>query len=312
MEQSSDIEPLMTPNTENVTEFEQARPTLTGLAYRITGSYAEAEDVVQDVYFSWRTLDHSTISNPRSWLVTACTRKAIDSLRAARNSRTEYIGPWLPEPLQTDYLSGPDSSLLLSESVTTAFLVVMERLSPKERAAFILREVFEQDYCQVAESLGVSEAACRKLVSRAKTNVKDQPKKTQPPPERQDEIIAAFNAAVRTGDTGRLTELISDDIVLKADGGGKVIAVRRPLEGRTTVLKFTTKVLFRAWAEQSVRTVEFNASRALLIEKDDVPTALVTLAYDEFEKLCDIFIVRNPDKLAHVKAASEFQGRLLT
>lgn len=295
----------MKTETDNVAEFEQARPTLTGLAYRITGSYAEAEDVVQDVYFSWRTLDISTINNPRSWLVTACTRKAIDSLKAARNSRTEYIGPWLPEPLQTDYLEGPDSSMLLAESVTTAFLVVLERLSPKERAAFILREVFEQDYSQVAQSLGVSEAACRKLVSRARINVREQPRKTLPPPQRQEEIIAAFNMAVRTGETGRLTELISDDIVLQADGGGKVIAVRRPLEGRTPVEKFTTRVLFRAWAEQTISTVEFNAGRALLVEKDNRPTALVTLAYDETEKLCDIYIVRNPDKLAHLKSASD-------
>ncbi len=295
----------MRADIKNATEFEQARTTLTGLAYRITGSYAEAEDVVQDVYFSWRALDHTTIDNPRGWLVTACTRKAIDTLRAARISRTEYIGPWLPEPLQTDYMEGPDESMMLAESVTTAFLVVLERLSPKERAAFILREVFEQDYGQVAESLGVSEAACRKLVSRARANVKEQPKKSLPPPERQDEIIAAFNMAVRTGETGRLTELISDDIVLQADGGGKVIAVRRPLEGRTPVVKFATRVLFRAWAEQIVTPVEFNAGRALLIEKDNVPTALVTLAYDETEKLSDIYIVRNPDKLAHVKAIND-------
>lgn len=294
----------MTVDRDATETFEQARPVLTGLAYRILGSYAEAEDVVQDSFLAWMAADPTGISRPRSWLMTVCTRKAIDTLRSARVSRTSYVGPWLPEPVGTDLLVSPEDTVALSESATTAFLLVLERLSPKERAAFLLRDVFGMDYSDVADGLDVSEAACRKLVSRARANVRQPQNARTVPLERQEMLVAAFEQAVRTGDTGALAVQLSKDVTLTADGGGKVPSIDRPLHGADPVLGFVGRALSRFWRGSDIGVVELNARLSLIVSSDGRPHAAVTFAYGADEKLSEVFIVRNPDKLARIGSAA--------
>lgn len=294
----------MTPDREAVETFEQARPVLTGLAYRILASYAEAEDVVQDCFLAWQAADRDAIERPRSWLMTVCSRKAIDVLRSARRARTDYVGPWLPEPVRTDYFEAPqEAAAALSDTVTTSFLLVLERLSPKERAAFLLHDVFAMDYADIAAGLDVSEPACRKLVSRARANVRQPENARTVPRERQETLVAAFERAIRTGETGPLAAMLSADATLRADGGGKVAAARKPLEGAPAVLAFVRKVLARAWRDFEIRVVEINAGLALIAYEDGLPSAAVTFGFGGDQKATDVYIVRNPDKLGHIGGA---------
>lgn len=273
---------------------------LMGLAYRILGSLAEAEDVVQEVFLAWAAADRSAIDRPRHWLTTVCTRKAIDVLRSARLSRTDYVGPWLPEPLQTDFAATPEADAALAESVTTAFLLVLERLAPKERAAFLLHDVFDLSYAEVADSLAIGEAACRKLVSRARANLRRERNLSAVSQARQEELVAAFEAAIATGNTGHLARLLSQDAVLSADSGGKVIGIREPLVGAEAVLDFVRSVLSPVWRRGALSVAEVNAGRALVLHEAGRPAAVVSFAYDDDGKACGIYIMRNPDKLARI------------
>lgn len=277
--------------------FEAARPLLTGLAYRILGSYAEAEDVVQETFLSWMAKAPEEIEKPRSWLMAVCSRKAVDALRAARRARTTYVGAWLPEPIHTVLLETPESEAELSQSITMAFLLVLERLAPKERAAFLLHEVFAMDYRQVAESLGVSEAACRKLVSRARSNVQRGEALQEVPRERQAELLAAFSAAVRTGATESLVRLLSAEVTLRADSGGKAVAIRHDLQGAGAVSGFVGRVLSPDWQDAVLEATELNARLALVVRVGGKAVAVVSFAYADDGRATAVFITRNPDKL---------------
>ncbi len=293
----------MAQSTRSNDAFEAARPMLTGLAYRILGSMAEAEDVVQDTYLSWMAAARTRIERPSSWLATVCTRKAIDSLRSAHHARTSYVGTWLPEPIHTRVLETPESELALSQNVTTAFLLVLERLAPKERAAFLLRDVFAMDYAEVAESLQISEAACRKLVSRARGKLRKNQSVQSVPLDRQDELVTAFKTAIVEGSVAQLADLLSSDATLSADSGGKVTAIRQTLEGAEAVLSFIAQVLSPAWQSTEVFASELNARRALIAREEGRTVAVVSFDYDEDLRASKIFIVRNPDKLARVGTA---------
>lgn len=285
---------------KNDDTFETARPMLTGLAYRILGSVAEAEDVVQDTYLSWIATEQSEIGRPSSWLATVCTRKAVDSLRLARHARTRYVGTWLPEPIHTQVLETPESELALSQNVTTAFLLVLERLAPKERAAFLLHDVFAMSYGEVAASLEITEAACRKLVSRARTNVRKTQSTQTVPIERQEELVTAFKTAIVEGSVAKLAGLLSSDATLSADSGGKVTAIRHTLEGSDAVLTFIAKVLSPAWQGVEIFSAELNAGRAIVLREEGRTVAVVSFAYDDDFKASGVFIMRNPDKLVRV------------
>lgn len=298
----------MEPARNPIETFEAARPMLTGLAYRILGSYAEAEDVVQDTFISWMAAEAGAIERPRSWLTAVCTRKAVDSLRAARRARTSYVGAWLPEPVHSEVLDTPESQAELSESVTMAFLLVLERLAPKERAAFLLHDVFAMDYRDVAENLGVGEAACRKLVSRARANVRRGDGGHATPRPRQDELVAAFQVAIATGATDGLARLLSAEATLRADSGGKVVAVRKTLEGAEVVLKFIRRVLSPAWRQGEISAAELNARQALVVRQEGRITAVVSFAYGADGQASSIFITRNPDKLAHLDPRDDRTG----
>lgn len=294
----------MEPNPTTLEEFESARPALTGLAYRILGAFAEAEDVVQDTFLEWMKIDQSTLDRPRSWLMTVCTRKAIDILRSARRSRTNYVGAWLPEPIHTHVLDTPETHAVLSESVTTAFLLVLERLAPKERAAFLLHDVFAMSFEEVAASLEINESACRKLVSRARSNVRHTHNSYTAPRQRQDELVAAFKVAITTGSTEQLARLLSAEATLSADSGGKVVAIRRTLEGAGAILAFVEKVLSPAWRGGEILSTELNSGRALVVRRDSQTIATVSFAYNAEFNASSVFIMRNPDKLSRLSGAA--------
>ena len=285
----------MTIHDEDDAVFARARPMLLGLAYRLLGSRADAEDAVQDTWLKWRASASKAIDNPGAWLTTLCTRRCIDMLRSAHKSRVDYVGNWLPEPLQTSAEATSDVSL--ASSLTTAFLLVLERLTPKERAAYLLHEVFDVSYAETASTLEIEETACRKLVSRARSHVEQARVRHVTPRDRQDELLAAFQAAIVGGHTDRLATLLASDVELRADSGGKVPALRETLQGKQAVLAFVGDTLRRFWGELEWDTSDLNAGRAVIVRKDGQLVASVSFAYDEHGVATGIYIVRNPDKL---------------
>ncbi|NIA70071.1 sigma-70 family RNA polymerase sigma factor [Pelagibius litoralis] len=287
-------------NREDAQVFEEARPRLLGLAYRILGSRADAEDAVQDSFLKWARAERGEIENAAAWLTTICVRRCLDLQRAAHRSRVNYVGAWLPEAVHTPVESDAEARLDLAASLTTAFLLMLERLKPKERAAYLLHEIFEMPYPEIADMLEITESTCRKWVSRAKAHIDQAKVRHVTPLEQQDQLLAAFRAAVEEGTTGPLAELLSSDIRLSTDGGGKVVALRDTLEGREAVLRFVSQGLSRYWIGFDWVVTELNGGRGVLLEKEGETVAAVSFAYDEAGKATGIFILRNPDKLAHL------------
>jgi RNA polymerase sigma-70 factor (ECF subfamily) len=273
--------------------FEAARPALRGLAYRILGSLAEAEDAVQDTFLKWQAAERSDIAVPVAWLTTVCTRRCLDLVKSAHRSRVDYVGPWLPEPVHT---ATDDAPAELAASVTTAFLLLLDRLTPKERAAYLLREIFDHDYAEVARILGLQEAACRKLVSRAQAAVRRAKSRQVVPADQQERLLDAFQLAVNSGATEPLSALLADDIALRADGGGKAAAANRVLRGRDEVLSFLTNVLGSAWPLWRQVRQEINGVLGMVLFEGDVVRASITFAFNESGALSDIYIMRNPEK----------------
>lgn len=282
--------------------FAQTAPMLTGLAYRILGSRADAEDAVQDTFLKWQDAERSGIDNPAAWLTTACTRRCIDLLRSAHRSRVDYVGSWLPEPIQAESADQPEQQLALASSLSTAFLLLLERLTPKERAAYLLYEIFEQSYADVARTLDLEEAACRKLVQRAREHVERSKVRHVTPAEQQERLLAAFETALVEGRTAPLAALLSEQIALRADGGGKATAVAEALHGRDAVLGFIEAVLHPACRDDRWLFVDLNGSRGVILERDGRIEAAISFGYDGDDRLRDIFIMRNPDKLARLEA----------
>ena len=280
--------------------FEDTRPRLLGLAYRILGTVADAEDAVQDTFLKWANADRDEIASPASWLTTTCTRRCLDLLKAAHRSRVSYVGAWLPEPIQKAVGDESGEGLELAASLKTAFLLMLERLTPKERAAYLLHDVFEMPYDEIAQTLDTREAACRKLVSRAKANISKADIRHSTPVERQNELLSAFHAAIADGSTGSLASLLSDDVRLTVDGGGKVPAILEVLKGRADVMNFLTEKLHVYWKGRDWDDVDINGERGYVIRLGQQIAASVTFAYCESGKVTDVFIMRNPEKLRNL------------
>jgi RNA polymerase sigma factor (sigma-70 family) len=289
--------------------FEQARPRLLGLAYRILGSRADAEDAVQDAWLKWRSADRAGVDNAPAWLTAVCTRRCIDLLRSAHRTRVDYVGAWLPEPIQAPAEDGPEERLALASSLQTAFLLVLERLTPRERAAYLLREIFDVPYPEVAAALGITEVACRKLVSRARAGVERSKVRRVTPLARQEQLLAAFQAAIASGEAGRLAGLLAEDVALCADGGGKVPSILNVLHGKAAVLDFILGRLRPWWGDYRWTAADLNGGRGVILRQGDAATAAVSFAYDETGAATNIYIVRNPDKLAGL---NDVAGRLIT
>jgi len=281
--------------------FDSLRPRLIGLAYRMLGSMADAEDAVQDTFLKWQGTDRTAIANPEAFLTTICTNCCLDALKAAHRKRVDYVGPWIPEPLQIDTGSDPEADLERAQSLTTAFLLLMERLSPKERAAYLLREVFGKPYGEVAAALGVSEKACRQLVSRAGKHVQAPASRFVPAPDHQQRMLDAFLTAVESGSTEQLSGLLSETVQFQSDGGGKTTALGRILEGRGDVAKYVARIMSRLWDGGPIRICNINGVRGLVLLQDGRIESALTLGYDGDGRIDRIFIIRNPDKLARLE-----------
>ncbi len=273
-----------------------------GLAYRILGTLVEAEDALQDTCVKWLNADREEIRTPAAWLTTACTRRSIDMLRAAHKSRVDYLGTWLPEPVRTAEVPGEMEGAELASSLTTAFLLMLERLSPKERAAYLLYVVFDQPYSAVADTLGIGEAACRKLVSRARGHVSEEDVRHRPSRRVQEKLLYAFQRAIESGETDALARLLSDDIKLASDGGGKVIAVPKLVIGKHRILRFVSRGLHRAWAGNTSVMTELNGCVSAIYTEDDGTVSTLSFDYDAEGLGAHIYIVRNPDKLKRLRA----------
>lgn len=282
--------------------FDSHRKRLMGVAYRMLGSTADAQDVLQDAWLRWNESDTASLRSAEAWLVTVVTRLSIDRLRAVRQEREHYSGQWLPEPLVEASPETPEQALELADDVSVAFLTVLEQLSPEERAAFVLRQVFDADYADVAAALGKSEAACRQLVHRAAERLKERRPRFTVTRDAHLKLLREFAQAAASGDLSSLRGLLADDAELVSDGGGKVRSFARVLRGaqRLAMLYFAlARRLARDGGRQDIVLAEVNGRPGLLRYIDGQLESVQSFETDG-TRITAIHSQRNPDKLARV------------
>jgi RNA polymerase sigma-70 factor (ECF subfamily) len=279
--------------------FNENRPLLFSIAYRMLGSAADAEDILQEAFLKWQRADIADMSSRKSYLSTMVTRLAMDHLESARVRREVYVGPWLPEPLVGVAADDPLAAATLAESLSTAFLLLLERLTARERAAFLLREVFDFDYPEVARILDINEANARQVVRRAKQHIAAGRSRASSDAHIAEKLARRFLDTCVTGDIDGLLAMLSPDAVAWADGGGKFAAARHPVRGADRVARFVAS-LARKWAEVGeLRVAAVNGGAGLLFSVQGELRAVVTVASsDEAESISNVFVVVNPDKLA--------------
>lgn len=282
--------------------FSQLRPRLQGMAYRMLGSAAEAEEVVQDAWLRWHDTDPSRIDNAEAWLVSVTTRLAIDRLRSAKVQRQHYVGIWLPEPLLGEDPVSPEALLERVEDVSVAFLALLERLTPEARAAYLLREVFDADYGEVAEALGKSESACRQLVHRAKQQLKDERPRHTVARETQMRLLRGFANAAARGDFASLKAMLAEDAQLMGDGGGKVPSFGVPLLGGQRIAQLYLATSLRFAGQVHLEVVVLNGQWGLLRFINGALESAQSLETDG-QRIVRIHVQRNPDKLARIATA---------
>jgi len=289
--------------------FEAQRAHLLAIAYRMLGEMSAAEDVVQEAWLRWQRPDPDEVRDPRAWLSAATVRLSLDALRKARARRETYVGPWLPEPILPDMRAlaadAAASRAELASDLSLALLHVLERLSPEERAAFILHDAFDCDYPTIARTLEKSEQACRKLVSRARERVRADRPRHSVTKEHHRALVEKFIHAAANNDPNALSSLLASDVVLYSDGGGRAAAALNPIYGTDKVIRFGLGVM-RKFAPAEGFNLEFTdingAPGYLLRTKEGVHTAL-TMEFDG-ERISAIYLVRNPDKLGRVSRPS--------
>jgi len=282
-------------------EFEAHRPRLFGLAYRMLGSAADAEDTVQDAYLRFSGAERAAIEQPGAWLAKVVTNLCLNRLTSARARREQYAGPWLPEPVLTsDGTLGPLESAERRDAVSLALLVLLERLTPTERAVYVLREAFAYGHREIAEVLELTEANCRQLYGRAVRRVAAPEARFEATPEQQEGLVSSFLTAAREGDLAGLEKLFAAEVTWWSDGGGKVSAARRPIEGREKVLRFLAGVSgWFATNDLDVTVAEVNGRAALLAHAHDRLLGVVT--FEIHDGVCThVRAVLNPDKLEFV------------
>ena len=275
--------------------FQSHRSRLFGLAYRMLGSRAEAEDLLQDAYLRWHESAADDIQSPVAFLVTITTRLCLDRLRELKHERGHYVGPWLPEPIIS--AAAPDRHLDLAEDLSMAFLTLLERLSPDERAAFLLHEVFEVGYPEIASVLERSESACRQVVHRARERVRGDRKRFDATESAKSELLERFLQAMEARDNEALLSLFAPDATWTADGGGKTAAAPRPIVGAERIAKLAIGLREKFWAAN--RTIEIatvNGETGLCIRDGERLTATLSIASDG-ERILAVYAVVNPDKL---------------
>jgi RNA polymerase sigma-70 factor (ECF subfamily) len=280
--------------------FGQYRSLLFSVSYRMLGSVADAEDMLQETFIRWQQAPAVEIRSPRAFLVTIISRLCINHLQSARVQREEYVGQWLPEPIMTGPGSDPLEIIRVDESLSMAFLVMLERLAPVERAVFLLREVFEYEYSEIAIVLGQSEANCRQILSRAKQHVSAIRPRFNTSLRKESGLLERFLKATSSGDMEGLVALLSDDVVLHSDGGGKAIALPNLILGADNVARGIFGGLQKIVPKNLVRrVVELNGELGVVGYLDGKPHSVLTLGTDK-GRIHAIYILTNPEKLPHL------------
>ncbi len=298
----------------DVEEFQRRRPLLFSIAYRMLGSATEAEDVVQDAWLRYSNAEPAELRSPKAYLATIVTRLALDRLKSARSTREEYVGPWLPEPVLTEGQPEPERALVLSESLTLAFLVLLDTLSPEERAVFLLRELFEHSYAEIASVVGGSEAGCRQLHHRAKERLASGRPRPGRSKDEKRRLAERFVNAIRAGDPNELERVLADDVGFWGDGGGRVPAARRPVLGKNAVLNLLLGIRRTALASGiapgkiSVEVAEVNYEPAMLVRVEGRLDSVYAFSI-EGGAIEAIRVVRNPDKLVYIGGQLSAGGR---
>ena len=285
--------------------FNGLRPRLRGIAYRMLGSLAEAEEVVQDAWLRWHEADYVARDDPTGWLVTVTTRLSINRLRAAKVQREHYAGMWLPEPVLTDAADSPEQMLERADDVSVAFLLMLERLTPEARAAFLLREVFDAGYDELASAIGKSEAACRQLVHRAREQLREERPRFEVSPDTHRRLLGRFAQALTGGDFSALKAMLADDAELIGDGGGKVPSFGRPMLGAQRIAQLFFAANLRLKDELRIELALINGEWGLLRFFNGVLESAQSFETDG-ERIVRIHVQRNPDKL--VRVAKAFGG----
>ncbi len=276
-------------------DFEPHRKYLVGIAYRMLGSVAEAEDAVQDAFLRWQGVDRAQVAEPRAYLARTVARLCLDRLKSARAQREEYVGTWLPEPVVEEL-----APARVADDISVALLLTLERLSPLERAAFLLHDVFDMDYAAIAGVLERSEAACRQLATRAREHVRDERPRFEPGADAEARLVGAFATAMVSGNVDALATILAEDAVFYSDGGGKRPAALNPIFGRDKIMRFLAGLQHkrRLPTAQTARPVRINGLPGFVLHE---PEGLETLALEiDGERIVAIYAIRNPDKLRHL------------
>ncbi len=295
--------PTPTRTAPQDTAFTAARPRLFAIAYRMLGTRADAEDVLQDAWMRWHQTDPSALQSAEAWLVTVVTRLSIDRLRAAKAEREAYVGWWLPEPLVEMEAAAdthtPEKAVELAGDLSMALLWVLERLSPEERAAFLMRQVFDQDYSEIAALLGKTEAACRQMVHRASDRVQQERPRFDVSHDAHRDLLARFAEASRTGQSDAIRALLADDAQLVGDGGGKVPSFLRIIQDAGQITKIYCELVKAMGNEIRYQHARVNGEPGLLRYVDGKLESAQSFVIEN-GRIVAIYVVRNPDKLAHI------------
>ncbi len=282
-------------------DFETYRGLLFSIAYRMLGSAADAEDLVQDAFVRYASADRDVVRDVKAFLVTILTRLALDRLKSARVQREQYIGPWLPEPVFTGRDADPFASAARDESIRIALLAAMERLSPQERAVFLLSEVLDHDHDEIAEMLDISTASSRQLLHRARERVAAEKQRFQPSADEKRRLIESFMSALQSGSIDGLRQVLTADVVARGDGGGKVPgAGMHPVTGFDKVARLYLSLVTRVLPAQRLVTEEVNGSPALVLYTDGRLDAIMTFDFSG-DRIAEVNTMVNPDKLAFAR-----------
>ena len=282
--------------------FERLRPRLFGIAYRMLGAIEDAEDLVQETYLRWQQSDPGTIREPEGWLVSVVTRLSIDRLRRARTERQAYVGHWLPEPLPTGDWVHPEDRAELASDLSMAFLVLLERLAPEERAALLLRDVFDEDYGKIAGVLEKSEAAARQMVHRARQRVRREQPRFAVPPDVTERLLERFLTALQADDQDAVLSLMAEEVAWTTDGGGKVSAVRNIVRGALRVTRMLLGYERKGRGIFTHRLAWLNGEPTWVRDVGGRVFSAISIATDG-ARILALYCVLNPDKLKRIPAS---------
>ena len=287
--------------TDHLDLFEEHRQLLFDIAYRMLGTVMDAQDMVQNTFVRWHQSPVEEIRSPRAWLTTVITRLCINHLQSARVQRESYIGPWLPEPIVADPAPQPDENLQLADSLSLAFLVLLETLTPTERAVFILREVFDCEFAEIATIVDRTETNCRQILTRARKHVEDGRPRFDAAPEQAEELLQKFERAVDYGEVENLIDLLASDVVLVSDGGGKARAILRPLTGAETIARLFIQARrkFGAGIQETTRHALVNGLPGLVAFQDGRAKRVMAFGIHA-GRIHALFVITNPDKIRHL------------